>query len=202
MIEITHKTIAKYNEQDVIEYEIKHINGFSVSIQNYGGIISKITTPDKHGILQNVVLSSKEFDHINQFHLGAITGRIAGRIMDGKFSLNNHDYQLAINNGPNHLHGGLSGFNQRFWDVKELSNGLELTYLSPDNEENYPGALLVKISYLINDNYELTIRTKLYCKSDSIVNITNHSYFDLSAGNNPMGMEMQIDADYFAPIDT
>lgn len=201
MIEIIQRIITTYNDQDVIEYEIKHKNGFSVSVQNYGGVISKIMTPDKYGAMQNVVLSAQEFDSINQFHLGAITGRVAGRIKNGMFSLNNCNYTLATNNGPNHLHGGLSGFNQKFWKVKKVFNGLELTYLSPHNEENYPGELLAKVSYLITNNYELTIQTEIISDSDSIANVTNHSYFDLSAGIDPMSMELQIDADYFAPID-
>lgn len=202
MLSIKKHVITTYNNQDIIEYTITQKCGFSISIQNYGGVITKIMTPDKHGKLCNVVLSSPKFDPINKFHLGAITGRVAGRIRDGKFKLNNQEYQLNINNGPNHIHGGNIGFNQKIWNVTELINGLELSYTSLDKEENYPGNLSIKVSYLLENDYELTLKTELISDKDSIANLTNHSYFDLNAGNNPMGMELMIDADYFAPIDT
>lgn len=201
MLKITKQKIASHNNKDVIEYTLTQPSGFSVSIQNYGGVISKIMTPDKTGVLQNVVLASTEFDSINRFHLGAIAGRIAGRIRGGKFTLNDKEYQISLNRDPNHLHGGFVGFNKQFWNVVELSNGIELSYLAKDGEEGYPGNLLVKISYLLDSDNELTLKTELITDKDGIANLTNHSYFDLSAGRDPMSVEMQINADYYAPVD-
>lgn len=202
MLQITKKHITTYENREVIEYTLTQASGFSISIQNYGGVISKIMTHDKNGVLQNVVLASNEFDPINRFHLGATAGRIAGRIRGGKFTLDGTEYQISLNRDPNHLHGGFIGFNKKFWDVTELTNGITLSYLSQDGEEGYPGNLLVKISYLLDSDNELTLKTELTSDKDGIVNLTNHSYFDLSAGNDPMSIEMQINADYFAPVDS
>lgn len=201
MLQITRKTIATHEAQDITEYTLTQTCGFSISIQNYGAVINKIMTPDKNGKLQNIVLRNDEFDPVNRFHLGAIAGRTAGRIREGKFNLNNTDYQLSMNRPPNHLHGGFIGFNKQHWNVIELENGLELSHISPDGNEGYPGNLLVKIYYLLNQDFELTIKTEVCIDKDSIVNLTNHTYFDLSGGNDAMGVEMQINADYYAPVD-
>ena len=202
MINITKRIIATYAEQAVIEYTlINRQSGFIVSIQNYGGVISQIITPDKFGVFKNVVIANNEFDAVNKFHLGAITGQVAGRIKDGKFNLNNIDYQLAINNGVNHIHGGIKGFNQQFWQVAEIINGVELSYTSIEMNEGYPANSKFIITYCIVDDYSLEIKYTLKSDSDTIANITNHSYFDLTCGNNPMSMEVVLPADYFAPID-
>lgn len=203
MIRISKRFITKYDNQDIFEYTLLNtISNFSVVVQNYGGVINRIFTPDKNGLFENVVLTNLNFDPINKFYLGAITGRVAGRIKSGKFTLNNQQYNLAINNGQNHIHGGISGFNQKLWHVTELANGIELSYLSCDGEEGYPANIDCKISYCIVDDFELQIKTTLISDRDTIANTTNHSYFDLTANRNPLDMSLTVDADYYAPIDS
>ena len=201
MLKITNQKIAEHNYCDVIEYTLLAENGFMVKVLNYGGIISAIYAPDKTGKFENIVLAHPEFDPENVPYYGAITGRIAGRIKAGKFNLNGVDYQLAINNGPNHLHGGIKGLDKQIWTVRELSDGIELSYLSHDMEESYPGNLELKVSYRITADFQLKIDYSAKSDCDTILNLTNHSYFDLSAGVNPMAMQLKLVADYFAAVD-
>ncbi|MEN9946679.1 MAG: hypothetical protein RLZZ293_1065 [Pseudomonadota bacterium] len=202
MIEIKQCKVATYQDNEVIHYSLTNLNsGFNVVIQNYGGIIVAINTPDRDGKFANVVVSSSEFDPSNSGHLGAITGRVAGRIRHGKFSLNNQQYQLELNNGTNHIHGGSKSLNKKFWQVNEIENGIELSYFSPDGEEGYPANLMIKIAYQIIDQFSLKLTSSTISDQETIVNLTNHSYFDLTAGGEAMNMCLKIPADFYAPID-
>ena len=145
------------NGQNINLYNLWNSNGMIVSITNYGGIITKIIVPDKYGEMGDVVLGYDDLEgYINDnLYFGATIGRNANRIARGKFSINNQDYNLPVNNGINHLHGGIRGFGKVVWESREIrgSNevGLHLSYISPDGEEGYPGNLKVKVTYLLTD---------------------------------------------------
>lgn len=201
MLQIKHSVIATHEQQNIIEYQLIAANGFQVNLLNYGGIIRAIYTPDKNGTLANIVSSYEQFEPTNLGHLGAITGRIAGRIAGGKFNLDGKDYQLALNNGVNNLHGGPNGLDKKIWNVNELSDGVELTYFSPAGECGFPANVEFKVRYRISAEYRLSIEYFASCDAPTVLNLTNHSYFDLSAGVNPLGMELAVAAESFAEID-
>lgn len=191
-------------------YTLTNANGVQATITNYGGIIVSLLVPDKNGDMGDVVLG---FDSLGRYvennpFFGCIVGRYGNRIAKGKFSIDGQEYQLAKNNIGNHLHGGLKGFDQQLWQAKAVERdtavGVEMTYLSKDMEEGYPGNLNVKVTYLLtNDdaihiNYEATTDKKTHC------NLTNHSYFNLAgAGSGDiLGHELMVNADQFTPVDS
>ncbi len=171
---------------EVIKYSLVNSHGVTVSILNYGGIITEILTPDKTGSLENIVLG---FDNIKDYeekspYFGCIVGRAAGRISGASFEIDGYVYKLAKNSGNNSLHGGINGFDKIIWDVKEIVEkeyiGIELRYLSPDDDEGFPGNLDVKICYLLNNKNELEIKYLAAADKRTIINMTNHSYFNLT----------------------
>ncbi len=181
----------------------------SVSITNYGGIFTKIIVPDKDDKMGDVILG---FDNIarylkNNLYFGAIIGRHCNRISKGKFTLNNFKYSLPINNGFNHLHGGIKGFDKVLWTATEINQGdqlgLELTYTSPDGEEGYPGTMQVKVIYMLTDDNELRLEYEATTDKPTICNLTNHTYFNLNNADNSNILEHQvmIDADKITPVD-
>lgn len=165
----------------------------TVRITNYGAIITAIETPDKDGKLTNIVCGfSRLDDYLSEPYLssypyfGCICGRVCNRIGEGKFALEGQQYTLAVNNGPNHLHGGLTGFDKRLFDAKLIDQsdrvGVTLRYLSPDQEEGYPGNLEVVCTYSLTNNNELIIEYGASTDRTTIVNLTNHTYFNLTGG--------------------
>lgn len=171
--------------EEVIKYSLINNNGFTVNILNYGGIITEIMAPDKEGNFENIVLG---FDNIREYeekspYFGGIIGRNAGRISNGKFMLGGQEYILAKNDGENSLHGGIRGFDKVVWDTEYIIEndfiGVEMCYLSHDGEEGFPGDLDVKITYLINNDNELEIKYSAVSNKKTIINLTNHSYFNL-----------------------
>ena len=201
MLQIKHSIVASHEQQDIIEYQLIAANGFQVNLLNYGGIIRAIYTPDKNGKLANIVAYHEQFEPENDGHLGAITGRIAGRIAGGKFNLDGKDYQLALNNGVNNLHAGPNGLDKKIWLVSELNDGVELTYFSPAGECGFPANVEFKVRYRISAEYRLSIEYFASCDAPTLLNLTNHSYFDLSAGVNSLGMELTVPAESFAEVD-
>jgi aldose 1-epimerase len=190
-------------------FTLKNSNGMSVEITNYGGIITRILVPDKNGNIEDVVLG---FDQLAGYqgehpYFGAIIGRYGNRIAKGKFSIEGNPYTLAINNDPNTLHGGPTGFHKRTWNAKEIKRenyvGLELSRVSKDMEEGYPGNLNTTVRYLLNDRNELLIEYEATTDKPTIVNLTNHSYFNLKgAGKGDiLGHELMLAADQFTPVD-
>ncbi len=177
-------------------------NGVEVSITNFGGAIRSIKAPDRNGVFADVVLGYDTLDEYvkNPRYLGALIGRYANRIARGKFSLNGVEYQLAQNNGANHLHGGNKGFDKRVWDATESESGLRLEYLSKDGEENYPGNLNVAVTYSLNDQNELRIEYHATTDKDTIVNLTNHSYFNLAGSGDILGHELTLNSDGYIPV--
>jgi aldose 1-epimerase len=195
--------------QNVDLYTLTNSHGVEAKITTYGGIVVSLRVPDRAGKFDDVVLG---FDRLEQYlkghpHFGAITGRYANRIAKGRFSLNGTEYKLAINNGENHLHGGLKAFDKVVWKGKPLTKrdgvALELSYLSKDGEEGYPGNLAVKVVYTLTDKNELRIDYDATTDKDTVVNLTNHSYFNLAGQGNGdiLGHELMINADLFTPAD-
>jgi aldose 1-epimerase len=193
------------NGEQVDLYTLRNNQGVEVSITNYGGAITSILAPDRNGAFGDVVLGYDTLDDYikNPRYLGALIGRFANRIARGRFSLNGVKYQLAQNNGQNHLHGGPKGFDKRVWNASETSSGLHLEYLSPDGEENYPGCLSVAVDYSLNDDNELRIDYNATNDNDTIatiVNLTNHSYFNLRGQGTILDHELMINAHSFTPV--
>lgn len=190
-------------------YTLTNDNGMEVKIITYGGIIVSIKAPDKNGQLSDVVLG---FDNLKDYeekspYFGCITGRYANRIAEGRFTLGGVVYdQLAINNGPNHLHGGLKGFDKVVWKAQtgESPNGpaLKLQYRSKDMEEGYPGNLDVTVTYMLTNDNALKIDYEATTDKPTLCNLTNHTYFNLAGHGTESHYEhqMMINADAFTPI--
>ncbi|HEY0654161.1 MAG TPA: aldose epimerase family protein [Chryseosolibacter sp.] len=195
--------------KEVRLFTLKNANGMTMKVMNYGGVITSLTAPDKDGKFEDVVLG---YDSLNGYlqkspYFGALIGRYGNRIGKGKFSLDGKDYQLAQNNNGNALHGGPNGFDKRFWNIEEypVTNGaaLKLTYTSPDMEEGYPGTLNSQVIYHLTDNNELKIYYEATTDKPTVVNLTQHTYFNLS-GNTKSDIlqhELFLDADKFVPVD-
>jgi len=188
-------------------YTLTNANGCEVKITNYGGIVVSVKVPDRNGKLADVVLGYETLDEYikNNPYFGALIGRYGNRIAKGKFTLNGKEYTLAVNNGQNHLHGGIVGFDKVLWDAKEIKQaqgvGLKLTYMSKDGEEGYPGNLAVTVRYLWTNDNELRIEYAATTDQQTVVNLTNHSYFNLAGKGDILGHELMIDADKFTPVD-
>ena len=188
-------------------YALKNTNGCVVKITNYGGIVVSLTVPDKNRKMGDVVLGYDNLDGYikNNPYFGALVGRYGNRIGKAKFVLNGQTYTLAANNNGNHLHGGIVGFDKVVWDAKEIKEsgavGLELSYLSKDGEEGYPGNLSCKVTYLWTNDNELKIDYEATTDKDTVVNLTHHSYFNLACKGDILSHELMIDADQFTPVD-
>ena len=193
----------------VDQFILSNNNGMEVRIITYGGVITSWTAPDKNGDYKDIVLGYNtlaEYEAETPY-FGALIGRYGNRIAKGKFSLDNQEYTLAVNNGVNHLHGGLKGFDKVVWDAKTIVSdstvSLELSYLSKDMEEGYPGNLETKVTYTLNNKDELSVNYEATTDKPTIVNLTQHSYFNLTADFNQdiLGHELVINADSFLPVD-
>jgi aldose 1-epimerase len=190
-------------------YTLTNDNGMIVKIMNYGGTVTSLIVPDRNGKMGDVVLGYDNLDGYlkNNPYFGSIIGRYANRIAKGRFILNGIEYKLAQNNGENHLHGGIKGFDKVVWNAKEVKTGngvgVELSYLSKDGEEGYPGNLSVTVTYILTNNNELKINYLATTDKDTVVNLTHHSYFNLAgAGEGDiLGHELMINADKFTPVD-
>ncbi|MCO6477729.1 MAG: galactose mutarotase [Phaeodactylibacter sp.] len=191
-------------------YTLKNENGMEVVITNYGGIITRLLAPDKDGEFTDVVLGFDNLEDYQKDHpyFGAIIGRYGNRIAKGKFTIDGQEYTLAANNGPNALHGGPTGFHKRLWEAKETERegyvGLELSRVSEDMEEGYPGNLSATVRYLLNNDNELLIEYEATADEPTIVNLTNHTYFNLKGAGKEdiLGHILMVDADYFTPVDS
>lgn len=184
-------------------YTLKNSHGVEASITNYGGAVTSLKVPDRDGVFGDVVLGYETIEEYmrNPRYFGALIGRHANRIAGGKFSLNGVEYQLATNNGANHLHGGNRGFDKQAWTVTEsAADVLRLRYFSAGGEENYPGNLTVDVEYSLNDENELRIEYHATSDKDTIVNLTNHSYFNLAGEGDILGHELMLHADAFTPV--
>ncbi len=189
-------------------FTLTNSNKVSVDITNFGGIIVAINAPDKNGNMTDVVLGYRDFDKYieNPGYIGALVGRHANRIEDARFELNGKVYELAKNDGKNHLHGGIVGLHNVLWKAEIIQeNGSEklvLTHTSPDGEENYPGNLDVKVEYSLTEKNELVIDYNAVSDKDTVVNLTNHAYFNLAghASGDVLNHHIYINADSFTPV--
>jgi len=207
---IEKRTFGRLADGTTIDlYILTNRNGLETQITNYGGAVVALKTPDRNGQMADIVLgydSPQGYAEDTAF-FGALIGRYANRIANGKFSLQGVEYKLAQNNGVNHLHGGVRGFNKVVWQAREVRRpegvALELSYLSKDGEEGYPGNLSVTATYILTDANELRIEYAATTDKETIVNLTNHSYFNLAgAGAGPILQHvLRINADRFTPID-
>ena len=188
-------------------YTLRNKNGLIAQITNYGAIIVSIYVPDREGHMSDIVLG---YDTINEYingnspYMGCVCGRCANRIAKGKFSLLDKQYSLAVNNGPNHLHGGITGFSKVVWDVVNSSpSHVKLEYLSKDGEENYPGNLRVSVTYTLTDENELKLEYHAVTDKATVVNLAGHSYFNLSGegSGSIYSHELMINGSFFTPTD-
>lgn len=183
-------------------YILTHPNGMRAEITNYGGIVVSLWVPDKTGQLADVVLG---YDRLEGYlrktpYFGALIGRYGNRIAQGRFTLNGLTYTLARNNGENHLHGGLRGFDKVVWQARVVPGvGFELSYLSKDGEEGYPGNLSVTVRYTLAED-ALRIDYTASTDQDTVVNLTQHSYFNLAGEGDILDHELTLYADRFTPI--
>lgn len=192
-------------------YTLTNKNGMQTSLTNYGATIVTLLVPDRKGQLGDVTLG---FDTLEAYRgknpfFGCVAGRCANRIGNARFSLNGVEYRLAANNGQNHLHGGLRGFDKALWQTLSHDNRqVQFFYRSPDGEENYPGTLSTTVTYTLTDDNELRIDYHATTDKDTIVNLTNHAYFNLTAfdpsipgSETILNHELLLEADRFTPID-
>ncbi|MEZ4973012.1 MAG: aldose epimerase family protein [Cyclobacteriaceae bacterium] len=191
------------------QYDIKNINGISMSVITYGGIITSLKTPDRNGKLGDIVLGYDNLEGYvsNNPYFGAIIGRYGNRIAKGEFELNGEIYHLKKNNGVNHLHGGIKGFDKVVWAAEEIElpdgAGVKLTYTSPDGEEGYPGKLDVTVKYLLMDDNSLVFEYNAVTDKTTIVNLTNHSYYNLADTKDKiLGHELLLNASQYLPVDS
>ncbi len=194
------------NGKPVSLYTLFNKKGMSVDITNYGAKIIRLMVPDKNSKFDDVVLSFDTLEEVmeKEIYFGAICGRFANRIKDGKFSIDGVEYTLPINNGTNSLHGGVQGFNEKVWTVKSVAQQqLVLELFSPDGEEGYPGNLTVTATYLLSDENEVKIHYEATTDKPTVIGLTNHSYFNLKgAGNGTIkGHVLQINADFYTVLD-
>ena len=206
---ITQKDWGDWMGKKVMLFTLTNKNGMQVSITNYGGTVTNWITPDKSGAKSSIVVG---FDSLAGYlhkppYFGALIGRYGNRIAKGTFKIGNTTYKLATNNGPNHLHGGNIGFDKVVWDATPAADntaGLTLNYVSNDSEEGYPGTLNVTVKYALTDDNELMIDYTATTDKATPVNLTNHSYFNLTGdvNNQITNHSLQIEADSFTPVDT
>lgn len=206
---VTRQSFGQADGRNVDIYTLTNAHGVEARITNYGGIVVSLRVPDRAGKFDDVVLGYDSIDDYikGTFYLGALIGRYGNRIAKGRFTLNGVGYQLAVNNGENALHGGTKGFDKVVWNAKPRESmsgpGLELTYVSHDGEEGYPGNLSVKVNYTLTNNNELRIDYFATTDKDTIVNLTHHSYFNLAGHGNGdiLNHRLMLAANRFTPTD-
>ncbi|WP_053975826.1 aldose epimerase family protein [Mangrovimonas xylaniphaga] len=195
--------------QEVEKFTLKNHNGVEMQVITYGGRITSLKVPNKQGAFENVILG---FDKLEDYladnpFFGALIGRYGNRIAKGKFTLDDKEYTLATNDGPNHLHGGVDGFDRVVWKAEaiegEEDSTLRLNYLSKNGEEGYPGDLNVTVTYVLTKDNELKVSYKATTNKTTVVNLTQHSYFNLSGdfSKSILDHEVVLDADAFLPVD-
>lgn len=203
---LTQVPFGTTDGKEVIEYTLTNGNGVSVKILNYGGTITHLMAPDKSGTFGDVVLgydSLSGYQQAGNPYFGSLIGRYGNRIANGKFTLDGKTYTLALNNNGNTLHGGNKGFDKVVWTGKPLSDSsLQLTYHSVDGEEGYPGNLHTEVVYTLTGNNELKIEYKATTDKATPINLTNHAYFNLSAGadSTVLDHELQLKADKYTAV--
>lgn len=188
-------------------FTLTNDNLVTAKITNYGGTIVSLMVPDQHGNLADVVLGFETLeDYLTKSpFFGCLVGRYANRIANGTFSLNGVDYTVAQNDGQNHLHGGNVGFDKVLWNAEpmsgENSTGLKLSYVSADGEEGYPGNLSVEVTYTLTDDNRFQINYGATTDQPTVLNLTNHTYFNLAGSGDILDHLVHLNADQFTPVD-
>jgi aldose 1-epimerase len=186
-------------------FTLANANGLSAKVATYGAIITELHVPDGKGQFCDIVLG---YDNLEQYlrkhpFFGATVGRVANRIAKGRFTLDGQTYALATNNGPNHLHGGLKGFDKKVWQAEpQTGAAVKFSYTSPDGEEGYPGTLAVAVTMTLTDANELRLDYTATTDKPTPVNLTNHSYFNLAGEGSALEHEMMLAADHYTPSDS
>ena len=210
-VAIEHRPFGETPDGTPVElYTLTNANGIRLDVTNYGGIIVRLLVPDSSGELEDITLG---YDSLGGYleqspYFGAIIGRYGNRIAEGRFTLDGETYELARNNGPNHLHGGERGFDKVVWNAERFENadgvGLIFTYTSPDGEEGYPGTLEAKVTYTLTDQNELIFDYEATTDKATPVNLTQHAYFNLAGHDSGdiLGHVVTINADAFTPVDS
>ncbi len=208
MTRLEEKTWGTADGKSVKLFTLTNRKGTVVKVSNYGLIITEIHTADRSGKPGNIVLGFDTLEQYQKGHpfFGAIAGRVANRIAKARFTLDGQEYPLAVNNGPNHLHGGKKGFDKKVWDARPLptaanAQAIEFHYVSKDGEEGYPGTLELTVTYTLTDDDELRIDYRARTDKATPVNVTNHSYFNLAGSGDTLGTEIYIAADRYTPTD-
>jgi aldose 1-epimerase len=202
---ITKEIFGQLNNENIYLFTLSNKNGQQVRITNFGGIVTSWLSEDKNGNVSDIVVGFKtlhEYLDKTQYHFGGIVGRYANRIAEGKFKIDNTTYQLEKNDNGNHIHGGIKGFDQQIWQAEILNESipsLQLNYLSKDGEEGYPGNLNITVVYSFDDNNELKIEYRAQTDKATPVNLTNHTYFNLTGdlGQTILNHKISICADTF-----
>src|ERR1044072_6393018 len=196
--------------ENVYLYTLQNSHGVEAKITNYGGILVSLKVPDRNRKFDDVVLGFNDLESYltkNDPYMGALIGRYGNRIAKGRFTLNGVEYKLAVNNGENHLHGGIKGFDKVVWTGREMKTpvgpAVVLTYLSKDGEEGYPGNLNVRVVYTLTNNNEIKIDYSATTDKDTVTNLTHHSYFNLAGEGNGdiLSHLVTINANRFVPTD-
>ena len=206
---ITKQPWGDVGGEPVDLYTLINSRGMRVKITNYGGIIQSIEVPDRNHHFANVALG---FNNVDDYvakspYFGCITGRYANRIANGQFTLDGVDYQLSVNDGPNHLHGGFVGFDKKIWEATPLHEGntvgLRLTYTSPDGEEGYPGTLESEVTYTLTNKNQIRMDYFATTDAPTIVNLTNHTYWNLAGEGSGtiLDHKLLLNSDHYTPVD-
>jgi aldose 1-epimerase len=204
---VTSKPFGRTPQNELVTlHTLTNKKGMSVSIMDYGATIVKIIAPDRNGKFDDVVLGFDKFSPYPKLspYFGATVGRYANRIAKGQFHFGNIQYQLPVNNGPNSLHGGLRGFDKRIWKFEQVDSeipAIRFSRLSPDGEEGYPGNLFASVTFSLNEDNELRISYEATTDKPTILNLTNHSYFNLSGGGSVLDDVVTLHADAYTPVD-
>ena len=207
-MKISSEKFGIIDDEEIQIYTLKNEHGIEVKLTNYGGIIGSVKTPDKDGNFKNIVLG---FDTLQEYvgknylasypYFGAIIGRFGNRIANGVFKLDGKKYTLDVNNGPNHLHGGLKGFDKVVWKASSFRNnigiGVKMKHRSTDGDQGYPGNLDVSISYMLSNQNELILEYNAQTDQATPINITNHSYFNLGDGKTILDHLLQLNSKFY-----
>ncbi|NNK93433.1 MAG: galactose mutarotase [Desulfobacterales bacterium] len=207
-MQLSRETFGQLGDKDIDLYTIANGNGLVVGLTNYGGIITSIKTPDRQGMLENIVLG---YDSLEEYvndtnYMGCLVGRYANRISRGCFQIDGRKYKLTCNDGANHLHGGAEGFNKKVWEAQPVREprgcGVALSYTSPDGEEGYPGTVDIQVFYLLTADNGLLIEYNAATDNRTIVNLTQQSYFNLAGDGTILDHLLCINASGYTPVDS
>jgi len=195
--------------EEVHVYTLTNAGGLKAKVMTYGATLIAVELPDRNGKFENVTLHLESLDGYLAGHpfFGSVAGRYANRIAKGKFTLDSRQYTLATNNGPNHLHGGIKGFDKAVWQARPIESAaavaVELTHVSPDGDEGYPGKLTAKVVYTLTNDNELKMEYTATTDQPTVVNLTNHAYWNLGGihAGNVLDQQLTLNADRYLPVD-